>query len=249
MANDKAKGQEFARGDTLEASSVPGSEPEISQGGPPLDDLPRPQEIGHYTVIGTLGAGGMGVVYVAHDRRLDRRVALKLLRRADAGETARARLLREAQAMARLSHPHVVAVHEVGTHDNQVFLAMEFVGGSNLRAWLNMRPRSWREIVAVFLQAGSGLVAAHEAGLIHRDFKPDNVLVGDDGRVRVADFGLAHGRQNQEPTPISFDSNITLDKPLTETGAVLGTPAYMALEQHLGRKVDARCDQFSFCVA
>jgi WD40 repeat protein/serine/threonine protein kinase len=211
-------------------------------------------EIAHYTVIGTLGSGGMGVVYVAHDQQLGRRVALKLLRHANASEIARARLYREAQAMARLAHPNVVTVHEVGTYRGQVFLAMEFVGGANLRAWLRMHKRGWREIVATFIQAGEGLAAAHQAGIIHRDFKPDNVLVGDDGRVRVADFGLAHGLDLDlgEVTPEPSDSGrqpVALDSPLTETGAIVGTPAYMAPEQHEGTGIDARCDQFSFCVA
>jgi WD40 repeat protein/serine/threonine protein kinase len=216
-----------------------------------------PVQIAHYTVIGTLGSGGMGIVYVAQDQQLGRRVALKLLRHATASEVARARLQREAQAMARLSHPNVVTVHEVGTFRGQVFLAMEFVGGANLRAWLHMRKRSWRETIATFIQAGEGLAAAHDAGIIHRDFKPDNVLVGDDGRVRVADFGLAHGLDldHEEPTPDSHDSSpsnsgIPLDTPLTETGTIVGTPAYMAPEQHESTtKIDARCDQFAFCVA
>jgi WD40 repeat protein/serine/threonine protein kinase len=216
-----------------------------------------PIEIAHYTVIGTLGSGGMGVVYVAQDQQLGRRVALKLLRHATASEVARARLEREAQAMARLSHPNVVAVHQVGRFRGQVFLAMEFVGGANLRAWLHMQKRSWRETVATFIQAGEGLAAAHTAGIIHRDFKPDNVLVGDDGRVRVADFGLAHGLDNDlgDLTPDSHESSpskqgIPLDSPLTETGTIVGTPAYMAPEQHENsNKVDARSDQFAFCVA
>ena len=215
-----------------------------------------PIEIAHYTVIGTLGSGGMGVVYVAHDRQLGRRVALKLLRHANASAIAAVRLQREAQAMARLSHPNVVTVHEVGTFRGQVFIAMEFVGGANLRAWLHMRKRSWREIIDIFSQAGEGLAAAHAAGIIHRDFKPDNVLVGDDGRVRVADFGLAHGLDSDlgEPTPDTPDSSSGLlsgsyDGPLTETGTIVGTPAYMAPEQHHGNRVDARSDQFAFCVA
>jgi WD40 repeat protein/serine/threonine protein kinase len=216
-----------------------------------------PVEIAHYTIIGTLGSGGMGVVYVAQDRQLGRRVALKLLRHSNASEVAQVRLTREAQAMARLSHPNVVTVHEVGTFRGQVFLAMEFVGGTNLRAWLHMRKRSWREIIATFSQAGEGLAAAHAAGIIHRDFKPDNVLVGDDGRVRVADFGLAHGLDSDsigEPTPNTPDSlpslaSIQIEGPLTETGTIVGTPAYMAPEQHDGTRVDARCDQFAFCVA
>ncbi|MBZ0234939.1 MAG: serine/threonine protein kinase, partial [Deltaproteobacteria bacterium] len=134
-----------------------------------------------------LGSGGMGVVYLARDESLDRPVAVKL-HRAGAGVD---RLQREAMAMARLAHPHVITVHEVGRLDDRVFVAMEFVPGGTLRAWLKARPRPWRDALALCLAAGEGLAAAHDAGLVHRDFKPENVLVGDDGRPRVGDFGLA----------------------------------------------------------
>src|SRR5690606_10655235 len=198
----------------------------------------------------------MGVVYVAYDEQLDRRVAVKLLRKTETDTQGKARLEREAQAMARLSHPNVVTVHEVGTHQGQVFVAMEFVDGGDLRGWLKSQPRSWQQIVAVFCQAGEGLAAAHAAGIVHRDFKPDNVLVGNDGRVRVADFGLAHAhdevldRGELEPSMSSSTSSSNrLDQALTRTGALMGTPAYMAPEQYAGRRTDARTDQFAFCVA
>nr|WP_255216494.1 serine/threonine-protein kinase [Pseudenhygromyxa sp. WMMC2535] len=213
--------------------------------------------VGRYTIIGTLGAGGMGIVYVARDEQLDRRVALKLLRRSDDDDEASVRLQREAMAMARLSHPNVVTVHEVGRYQEQIFVAMEFVSGTNLRAWLAAEPRGWREVVAAFVQAGEGLAAAHGAGLVHRDFKPDNVLFGDDGRVRVADFGLAHAMDAaaEEVATLAPDvsdetiSAISLDVQLTKTGSLLGTPAYMAPEQFGGGRGDTRSDQFSFCVA
>jgi predicted Ser/Thr protein kinase len=150
--------------------------------------------IGRYVVLRRIGAGGMGVVFAAYDPQLDRRVALKLLRTGiGLGEgEARARLVREAQAIAQLSHPHVVAVYDVGTAvGGDVYIAMEFVEGDTLTNWLSRWERSWRDVVAMFVDAGRGLAAAHAVGLLHRDFKPDNVLVGADGRVRVTDFGLA----------------------------------------------------------
>ena len=212
-----------------------------------------PVTIGRFRVLSPLGAGGMSVVYGAYDERLDRRVAVKLLKGRGSPDS-QARLLREAQAMARLSHPNVVAVHEAGLWEDQVFIAMEFVKGQDLRAWLVQEPRAWPEVVEVFRAAGLGLAAAHQAGLVHRDFKPANVLLGDDGRARVVDFGLV--RQSDEPPPVPADSLVRAPIPgagmhttLTATGAILGTPAYMSPEQHLGRPADARSDQFSFCVA
>ncbi|MCA9715716.1 MAG: serine/threonine protein kinase, partial [Myxococcales bacterium] len=152
----------------------------------------EPDRIGRYRIVRVLGEGGMGVVFHAHDDELARPVALKVLHEhRDAGATGRARLVREAQAMAQLSHPNVVQVHDVGEHEGQVFLAMELIRGETLRAWVEElgaapgRSRRWREIVAMFVQAGRGLAAAHDAGLVHRDFKPANALVGEDGRVRV----------------------------------------------------------------
>jgi len=229
----------------------------------------EPAKIGRFTVLQRLGAGAMGVVYSAYDTQLDRKIAIKLLRGVDEEGAHHARLTREAQALAKLSHPHVVQVFELGTFRSQVFVAMEFVEGQTLREWspgsnssstkANPNPNPLLEILAVFVQAGEGLAAAHRAGLVHRDFKPDNVLVGDDGRVRVLDFGLARG--TSEPRP-SADvrtledevaalgaTNDSLSEPLTRTGAILGTPAYMAPEQFLAQGVDARSDQFAFCVA
>jgi len=190
-----------------------------------------------YELEAELGRGGMGVVHVAHDRTLGRKVALKLHR---AG-TRDDRLHREAVAMATLAHPNVVTVFEVGQFGDRMFVAMEYVRGGTLRSWLTASKHSWREILALSLDAGAGLAAAHAAGLVHRDFKPENVLVGDDGRPRVSDFGLARGGF-VAPAP-SGDATTT-----TETGTVQGTPAYMAPEQLAGERVDARSDQFAFCV-
>ncbi len=214
--------------------------------------MPRGASLGRYLVLGRLGGGGMGVVYAAHDPELDRKVAIKLVRHdAFASSEGRARLLREAQALARLQHPNVIAIHDVGTFGEQVFIAMEHVAGQTLTAWLGSG-RPWREIVATFTLAGRGLEAAHRAGLVHRDFKPDNVLLDAEGRVRVLDFGLARSAQDSESPPIDPAAPTGAAAPvaaLTETGAILGTPAYMSPEQHLGQPTDARTDQFSFCVA
>ncbi len=210
---------------------------------------------GRYMVLERVGAGGMGVVYAAFDQELDRKVALKVMHVRTEGDQStggRERLLREAQAMAKLSHPNVITVHDVGTFEGRVFIAMEFIDGPTLRGWLRQGPHEPAEIVEVFVKAGRGLAAAHAAGLVHRDFKPDNVLIGRDGRVLVMDFGLARqasGRQSEaQPTPHQRERSLQ-DLVLTRTGAVVGTPAYMAPEQHQGTAADPLVDQFSFCVA
>ena len=189
--------------------------------------------VGRFVVLGLIGRGGMGTVYTAYDPELDRNIALKLLHpqaRIATMDHARAQILGEAQAMARISHPGVVAIYEVGTSRDRVFAAMELVEGTTLRAWITQQPRSWREVVAVFLLAGEGLAAAHAAGVVHRDFKPENVLLGRDGRVKVGDFGLSS---------LSTAGD----------GAVAGTPGYLPVEALRGEAVDHRADQFAFCVA
>jgi hypothetical protein len=192
--------------------------------------LARGAVIGRFVVLGLIGTGGMGAVYTAYDPELDRNVALKLLHReARTVDNARAQILAEAQAMARISHPGVIAIYEVGTFRDRVFAAMELVEGTTLRAWLRERPRDWREIVAALLLAGEGLAAAHAAGVVHRDFKPENVLLGRDGRVKVSDFGLS----NLSPTG---------------DGSAAGTPGYLPVEALRGGGVDHRGDQFGFCV-
>jgi tetratricopeptide (TPR) repeat protein len=224
--------------------------PSLPPGGVELE---RGAALGRYIVIERLGAGAMGVVYAAYDPELDRKLAIKLLHAGKSGGSGssggRTRLVREAQSMARLQHPNVVAVHDVGIFEDQVFVAMEFVEGKTLRAWLREKPRSWRQVLEKFMQAGRGLAAAHAAGLVHRDFKPDNVLVGADGRVRVADFGLARAVRDDAPQPALRDKNAPLSSTVTQTGSLLGTPAYAAPEQLLGKPTDARSDQFSFCVS
>jgi tetratricopeptide (TPR) repeat protein/tRNA A-37 threonylcarbamoyl transferase component Bud32 len=222
--------------------------------------LGRGDLVGRYVVLGVLGAGGMGIVYGAYDPELDRKVALKLLHahraRDERATDAHSRLIREAQAMAKLSHPNVITVHDVGSLGDRVYIAMEFVEGQTLGEWTKGSEPGWREVLDMFTLAGQGLAAAHRKGLVHRDFKPDNVLVASDGRVRVMDFGLARPEGHRDGMvaeetvdPIILDRRDSGPTPVTKTGAVMGTPAYMAPEQHLGLATDARTDQFSFCVA
>ncbi|MCA9707853.1 MAG: serine/threonine protein kinase, partial [Myxococcales bacterium] len=254
--------------DSAEGSLTPEGEPSIPRGQQSytqhrigamvlqrlFDREPPALRIGRFSVLERIGRGGMGTVYAAYDEQLDRKVAVKVLRGDErSGEVARHRLQREAQAMARLSHPNVVTVHEVGESDGDVFVAMEFIRGQSLDAWIRTEP-DWREVLEVFVQAGRGLIAAHEAGLIHRDLKPHNVMRSDDGVVKVLDFGLARAasddsldRAEVPSTESSEGSALRTD--ITRPGAVLGTPAYMSPEQHRGLPADARSDQFSFCVA
>jgi serine/threonine protein kinase/tetratricopeptide (TPR) repeat protein len=266
--------------------------PMHASGRPPphVEAFERGTIVDRYTILERVGKGGMGEVYAAYDSKLDRRVALKLLLSPDEG--GESRLAREAQAMARLSHPNVVAVFDTGVIEGRRFLAMEFVQGSTLRGWLHAAKRTIPEILKVYMQAGRGLAAAHEAGLVHRDFKPDNVLVSPQGAVKVTDFGLVRAEEDEEarradvleklaarlassgggdsaagkvgadpetmaPTdrmaalslPSPSSSNRSLDTPMTEAGALLGTLGYMAPEQYLSEPVNAKTDQFAFAVA
>jgi tetratricopeptide (TPR) repeat protein/tRNA A-37 threonylcarbamoyl transferase component Bud32 len=208
--------------------------------------------VGRFRMLQRLGQGGMGTVYAAYDDHLDRKVAVKLIRSSRIEDTAvRERTLREARALARLSHPNVVHVYEVGEIEDQLFLAMEFLAGPTLRHWLDEAPnRDWRESIRVFRQAGEGLAAAHAEGIVHRDFKPHNAMFGIDRRVRVLDFGLARIDRADDPTSDGIpDSSLPLEEVLTASGMLLGTPAYMAPEQLEGKHADARSDQFGFCVA
>ena len=230
------------------------------------DVLQKGTSVGRYLVLGRLGAGAMGEVYAAYDPELDRKIALKLLRAQQGkGDKARRqeRLVREAKAIAKLSHPNVVGIFDVGVHDGQVFLAMEYLGGGTLDDWCKASTRPWREVVKMFIEVGEGLAAAHAEGLIHRDFKPDNVLLDKQGKPKVADFGLVRLQSAGLDVPATASGEMPPDSPddaagalslaapaaLTRTGALAGTPAYMAPEQFLGRSTDARTDQFAFCVS
>ena len=208
--------------------------------------------VGRYQIRSLLGSGGMGLIFTAFDPELARTVALKLIRFEGPVPSSRAnaRLLREAQALAKLQHPNVVSIYDVGIDDDQVFIAMELIAGQTLGDWLAARPRPWHEIRDVFLEAGRGLAAAHAVGIVHRDFKPSNVIVGAD-RVVVVDFGLALARRGdlagEEDSSRGSPSRLELD--MTLTGERLGTPRYMAPEQHAGGEVTALADQFAFAVA
>ena len=260
-----------------------------AQPGP--GQLTKGASLGRYVVLGLIGKGGMGEVYAAFDPELNRKIAIKLLKAsgpdAAAAADGRQRLLREAQAIARVSNPHVVVVHDVGTFGDAVFVAMEFIEGHTLAYWEQAAKHSWREVREVFMAAGRGLVAAHAAGLVHRDFKPENVMIAQSGEVRVMDFGLAREQREDLPALARQSAEVAqkraasiadtlnagadpdataklapgggaapaprasgfLHLKLTQTGAILGTPAYMAPEQFAGESSDARTDQFSFSVA
>jgi predicted Ser/Thr protein kinase len=260
--------------DGLDATATSGATPRATRA--PGDFRPGDQ-LGRYVIERVLGAGGMGLVYAAHDPDLDRRVAIKILRN-DAGEEARVRLLREARAMAKLSHPNVITVYEVGSSAGVDFVAMELLEGGTLGEWLRAERRPPLEVLRRFRAAGAGLAAAHARGLVHRDFKPANVLLGRDGRVVVTDFGLARGFEHDAlaetapspdvetppppPSPtVALDDTLAatsraslsrsgdLSSTLTRTGAMVGTPAYMAPEQFGGAAVGPAADQFAFAVA
>jgi serine/threonine protein kinase len=215
------------------------------------------QRLGRFVLLRKLGEGGMGAVYAAYDEQLDRKIAVKLLHPIEKEQTLlRLRMLREAQAMARVSHPNVLHVYDVGELGSQIFIAMEFIDGVTLSTWQSEAPRTWQEILSVYLQAGRGLSAAHQAALVHRDFKPDNVLIDRRGIVRVGDFGLA--RLQGDPEAVHAEaraanttaiSQPALRSPLSQTGTLSGTPGYMSPEQFRCQPADSRSDQFSFCVA
>jgi predicted Ser/Thr protein kinase len=206
----------------------------------------EPRNLGRYVLLDRLGAGAMGTVHSAWDRELERRVALKLLHRGHEP----ARFQREAQALAKLKHPNVVTVYDVGRAGGDAFIAMELVDGMSLRRWLGQGPRDTAEVLRVLEAAGRGLAAVHAVGLVHRDFKPDNVLVGADGIVRVVDFGLARLFDDETPAP-GRPVELEPDEgswQITHTGTVMGTPRYMAPEQRAARAAEPRADQYAFCV-
>jgi tetratricopeptide (TPR) repeat protein len=250
-----------AIGDTIAATDPSGraSAPLVGSAKAAPGEPARGDSIGRFVVLGVLGSGGMGVVYSAYDPHLDRKVAIKLLGAGalERGEDAKVRLLREAQAMAKINHPNVIKVHEVGTFGEQIYLAMEFADAGTVRGWLHDAERSLPEILDVFAAAGRGLAAAHAVGLVHRDFKPDNVLMSKDGSIRVTDFGLVSlseqpPRAPTEPLPVfegALSDTTPLSQDLTRTGSIMGTPTYMAPEQFSGLASTAQTDQFAFCIA
>jgi WD40 repeat protein/predicted Ser/Thr protein kinase len=256
QTSDGAASEEtLAAQHTLPSGASPRDRSHASTSSSTLTGDLRGSLIGRFMILRKLGEGGMGQVYAAYDTDLDRKVAIKLLSSNYQSRTAITRLTREAQGLARLSHPNVVAVYEVGQHRGAVFIAMEYVDGHTLRDYFDSAPeRSWQDKLAVLVEAGKGLAAAHDKQLVHRDFKPDNVMVASDGRVRVLDFGLVRGleRERDDDPSEGVDPNEVLrspaDRPLTRTGAIMGTPAYMALEQLEGKRADASTDQFSFCM-
>jgi len=250
---------ELARVFELRASSLP--EPEAqshdeTETSDPVGlgllppELLKGSKLGRYVMLDMLGTGAMGVVFSAYDPELDRKVAVKLMRDRTGDSDRNGRMVREARATARLAHPNVVVVHDVGEFEGNVFMAMELVLGGTLGDWLDAE-RTRDEILGAFIEAGEGLSAAHDAGLVHRDFKPANVLMGENGRPRVTDFGLARAGESADTT--TQDDLISLsgsaDVAVTKTGALVGTPAYMSPEQFEGKVADALSDQFSFCVA
>lgn len=219
-----------------------------------LGESTSPTKVGRFTVVDELGRGAMGVVFRAFDPKLDRKVAIKLVGHGVAGteaEHAQQRLEREARAAADLSHPNIVTVYDVGIHDAQVFLAMEFVDGQTLSDWITSEPRTWRDVARMFVGVARGLNAAHAAGVVHRDLKPDNVLVTSSGQAKIADFGLA--RQVNVELDASANGPRALGglgaSPIASTNSICGTPAYMAPEQFSGLDVTPASDQFGFFVS
>jgi tetratricopeptide (TPR) repeat protein len=248
--------------------------------GPAARSLSFPSpgtQAGRYVLLEQIGEGAMGLVFAANDPELDRKVAIKLFRpsRSEPGSLSmgQTRLLREAQAMAKLSHPNVIPIYDAGAFEDGVFLAMELVEGQTLLMWMREARHSWKEVLRIYRQAGQGLSAAHKAGIIHRDFKPANVLIGADGRARVGDFGIARATDAEPPLPrkitdvapteplqslapsalapgsLSGPGSSRLSAALTVAGSVMGTPGYMAPEQYLGQVATALTDQFSFCAS
>jgi tetratricopeptide (TPR) repeat protein/predicted Ser/Thr protein kinase len=251
-------------GPELSAAHEAGSNPLVGAPAAPSSPLPAGSHIDRYEIHAVVGSGGGGTVYRARDGRLGRDVSLKLLHAASPDMSrqaeARGRLFREAQALARLSHPNVVAAYDVGTHEGALFITMEFIEGTSMRDWL-AQPRRRVDVLRTLIAAGRGLVAAHESGVLHRDFKPANVMVSSDRRVRVVDFGLARpacaealdagslGAEVQPPRGAPQHSRgPTSSHTISRTGGVVGTPGFIPPEQWRGEAIDHRSDQFSYAV-
>jgi serine/threonine protein kinase/tetratricopeptide (TPR) repeat protein len=266
--SDDEPDDESGRSGPISAELVElGDEQDESDARSEAPELPRGSTVGRYSVLGRLAESGADVVYAAFDPDTQKKVAIKLVRvtetEADADEdAARQRMLEEAEALAGLSHPCIAEVYEVGTIDRWIYLVMEFLDGIDLRKWIEARddPFPWREVLRVFREAGRGLVAAHKAGIVHRDFQPSSVLLCKGGRICVLDFGLGREEAPEESDDLdvselkhSFPGDVPTqgDRPatITRTGQTLGTPWYMAPEVHITHRSDAKSDQFSFCVA
>lgn len=230
---------------------------ETDSARPEPSESPLPSRLGRFEIERRLGAGGMSVVYLAHDPKLDRAVAIKVVspKRRSSDSKSRERLLREAQALARLSHPNVVQIFEVGELEGQVYIAMELVEGRTLRRWWRESDPSVAGVLGVMQQVATALQAAHQVGLCHRDVKPENILVGDDGRVVLVDFGLARPSDSSvsgSSSAMSVDTmgelSSAFDSPITEYGTLIGTPRYMAPELMDGGHPTPASDQFAYCL-
>jgi serine/threonine protein kinase len=209
--------------------------------------------LGRYRLLDQMAGGAMGLVYRAYDPDLDRLVAIKIIR-GETSERSRARLLREARSLARFQHPNIVPIYDVGIEGDTIYLVMQHLECVTLRSWLRAAPRSWQEVVQIFIDAGRALAAVHEIGYGHRDFKPDNLVVTADGTVKLVDFGLSKSLSEVGDDPLGAISGsapepTSYGQTVTRSGAIVGTPAYMAPEQFRQLPADARADQFSFCVA
>lgn len=228
-------------------------------GGQTIDPTPdesrvvvQTTRIGRFSLLREIGAGGMGTVFAAYDDQLDRKVALKILRKPRAGnERQRRQILREARAAARVSHPNVVSVYEVNDADGLIHIAMEYIDGETLHSWQSKGGHHWRQVLSMYIQVGQALQAAHEVDVVHRDFKPENVLIGEDGRPRVVDFGLARvGLDDANPeADAGTHAELRAQGRITLSGVVAGTLGYMSPEQYRGGNVDAHSDQWSFCAS
>jgi tetratricopeptide (TPR) repeat protein/predicted Ser/Thr protein kinase len=212
-----------------------------------FDDSTEPAKLGRFVLIDSIGLGGMGNVYSAFDPELEREVALKVLKPQLGDAGTRDLLLKEARSLAKLSHPNVVPVHEIVEVDGRVVLVMEYVSGTTVETWQSEEARMWPEIVDIYAQLGDGIAAAHELGIVHRDVKPQNAIIGADGRVRVVDFGLARLGAEIAAAHGSADELETVT--MTSSHGVAGTPAYMSPEQFTGAEVGPASDQFSLCVS